>query len=251
MNKEIERLKILEDAMIANYLTELDFNNEEQRVLAYDSLLYKTLVEGTFDDIFLSDSLEGLENTERQRIIDLSRKYNSLCFYNGDFDYWLNSCEGVSNGGIMAAEILLDNYDYLIRLAKNGGERVLKFINKFQDSELFDDGAVIALLRSKFYNDDVLENVLIEMSKEDGDYKDFTDNQKIVLCNYPEGILYKVNEDNTLDMADIKKLRMTLQKKYIGSLDYDVRDIDLESFIEMIDRVFVDNNENIYGGHKK
>ena len=188
-NISIKRLEMLKDAMLFRYLDEIDFNSEKDRITAYEKLLHKTIIEGEFDNILLSRHLEQLDISERTRILNLSSKYSSLCFYHEDFDNWLDSVEGVTlSEPNLIAEILLNNYDYLIRLTKNGGEKVLKFLNKFPSDSEFRKGSVIALLRpgtiENVAYDDILESTLIELSKEDGKYKDFTDTQycRIFLC---------------------------------------------------------------------
>ena len=247
----MKRLDILENAMITNYLSELEFDSDEDRTSLYDSLLYKTIVEGTFDDIFLSEHLDGLDNDEKQRIMSLARKYNSLCLYDGNFDYWQYSVDGVTSGPSMIVALILSNYNYLIKLAKDGGEDVLRFLNKFQGSGIFDDDAVITRLRNSFYDDSVLEDVLINMSKEDGIYKDFTDSQKLVLCNHPNGILYKDKEDEPFEMVDVKKLKMRIQKIFIGSYDFEIEEIDLSSFEDIISRIYMEFNKDNYNVYKK
>lgn len=234
----IKRLEVLKDALIMNYLTEIDFNNKEERALAYDTLLYKTLVEGEFDDIFLSEHLEGLEKEERQRILDLSRKYNSLCFYHGDFDNWVDSIEGVNSSDYnMIAEVLLSNYDYLIRLAKNGGEEVLRFLNKFQSDEEFKKGAVIALLRPGSKGDpsfdDILETILIELSKEDGKYNDFTETQKIIMCNNIENVLCKKDEKGQYEIITVEELKDSI----LGDDDIPINNIDSNMFRNIIEGI--------------
>lgn len=238
----IKRLEELKDALIISDLSETNLDNLLE---TYDSMLYKTF-SGEFDDAFLSDNLTGLDEEKRAEILALSRKYNSLCFYLGEFDNWLDSIEGVTLSDLdLTAMKLLDNYDYLIRLAKNGGEDVLKFLSKFQGSELFKRGAIIALLRSSFYSDEILEKVLIEMVKEDGNYKDFNDKQKLVLCNYPEGVLYKVNEDKSIDIVPGSELKKLITKAFIGSdEDYDLNDIDITSFEEIIGSIYTSYYEN-------
>ena len=250
--KCIERLSILKDAMIKNYLTEIDFDDEEKITDAYENLLYKTIVDGAFDDIFLSDNLDDLDKDERQRIMNLARKYNSLCFYNGQFDNWIDSIEGVYLLDLNLTSIkLLDNYDYLIKLARDGGEDVLRFLYKFQTSGILGDNAVISKLRSTFYSDDILEEILLNMSKEDGIYKDFTDTQKLVLCNYPNGVLYKAKEDESFEMNDVKLLKMKIQKMFIGSYDFDISEIDTDSFEYIISRIYTDYNKDTYISYKR
>lgn len=235
----IKRLEKLKDAMILNNLSEVNLDNLYE---LYDSMLYKVF-SLEFNDIFLSDYLN---DNNRDELLGLVSKYNSLCFYLGEFDNWIDSIEGVSLSDLdLVCMKLLDNYDYLIRLALNGGEDVLKFLSKFSGTPMFKRGAIIAILRSSFYNDDVLENILIEMSKNNGKYKDFNDKQKIVLCNYPLGVLYKVNNDN-VEIVSSDELKKLVIKGFIGSSDedYDINTIDMSSFEQIISSIYTDYYEN-------
>ena len=137
--EKTERLEILRNAMIRNHLTEIDFNSEDERAAAYEKLLFITIKSWEFDDIFLSKHLDGLEDSKLSEVLALAKTHSSLCFYRGDMDYWLDSVEGVTNSepDTVVAE-LLSNYNYLIRLAKNGGWDVLHFLDKFKDNELFE-----------------------------------------------------------------------------------------------------------------
>lgn len=240
-NLSIERLEKLKDVMILNNLAEVDLDNKSNY---YDTLLYKTF-NGEFDDSFLSNNLDGLNDTERNEVLSLARKYNYLCFYLGEFENWVDSVEGVTLLDLdLISEKLLDNYDYLIKLALNG-EDVLKFLGKFQNNELFKKGSVIALLRNGFYNDDVLESILIEMSKADGNYKEFNDNQKIILCNYPLGVLYRVVGEDT-NIISLEELKKMITIKLIGEEDssFDIGSIEDSEFEEVISSIYTDNYIN-------
>lgn len=232
----IKRLETLKDACLMRNLSELNLDNIYE---LYDSMLYKTF-SGEFNDIFVSDYLN---DSNRDEILTLASKYNSLCFYLGQFDNWIDSPNGATLSNLdLVAELLLKNYAYLIRLAKNGGEDVLKFISKFEGSELFKKGAIIAELLNNFYDEDVLETILIEMSKSDGNYKDFSDKQKLLLCESPEGLLYKVTDDKDVIITPVKELKSLFVKKYLGSddSDYDLNNIDSNSFKEIIESLHLD-----------
>ena len=242
-SKEVstKRLEILRNAMLINYLTEMDFNSEEERSSAYETLLFKTIIEGKFDDIFMSEELVGLDREERQRILDLSRKYNSLCFYRGNIDYWLDSVEGATLDEVDGiTSILLRNYNYLIRLAKNGGEKVLNFLNRFTSNETFKDGSIIALLLLRFCDENTLEKVLIEMVSEDGLYKNFNDTQKIIMCDSPDGVLYKDNDNGEVELISIEDEIIMM---HTGDNNYPVKDIDSKTFKEYVDDIYTDYNK--------
>lgn len=237
-----QRLEILIAEMIMNNLTGIDFNNEEERYLAFETLLYKTIVEGEFDDIFLSENLEGLSKEERKNVLNLARQYNSLCFYRGDFDYWLDSVEGVTNSETyMTAELLLRNYDYLIRLAKNGGKEVLELLKKFEGSGKFNNSSVVATLLLKFCDTNTLETILKEMAKEDGEYKDFSVTQKVIMCDAPDGVLYRQDENN-VEIITVKELKKIISNN-VGEEDYPMKDIDSETFEGIVLSIFHDYSD--------
>lgn len=238
----VVRLEAIKIELILKDLSELDLDSEYD---LYDSLLYKTFVEGEFDDVFLSDNIKKLDKDRRQEVIGLARKYNSLCFYNGDFNSWMDSIEGVTGSDYDLISIkLLDDFDYLMRLAKNGGEDVLKFLNKFQTVDQFRNGAVIDMLRSrksmddkKDLYDDILETVLIEMSKVDGIYKDFTDTQKIIMCDNLDGIIYRKQDNGEYDIVPVDELKKSILEEF-GEDDYSINGIDSETFKFIIENIY-------------
>ena len=198
-----ERLEKLRQATIVNYGEIVDFDSN---LGLYESMI-EHLLKGDYDDIFLTESLNECEN--KKEVFELARKYSSLCFYRGDSSYWLDSIEGVvlSDPRLVSLK-LLDNYDFLLRLAANGKEDALKELLTLQKYNDYDGNSMIDHLRNTFINDNVLENTIIEMSSEDGVYKDFTDSEKSLLISYPEGVIYTVEEANKyrkIKVVDITK----------------------------------------------
>ncbi|MBQ9018869.1 MAG: hypothetical protein IJ097_00980 [Bacilli bacterium] len=227
----IEQLKNFKDAMIINHLAELDLDNSLE---FYNSML-KEIFNGSFNDIFISDNLD---DDNKYEILDLVQQYSSLCFYLGEFDNWTDSIEGVSLSDLDLITIkLLDNYDFLIKIAKDGGETALKFLTLFQGTDLFQKGSIIAVLRNMFYNDDILEDIIIDMANVDGTYKDFSDKQKLVLCNYPEGVLYEIKSNN-VNKIDVNKL--------INRIGDDLKDFDITDFKEVIEDIYTKYQEEHY-----
>jgi hypothetical protein len=234
-NVSIKRLDILKNEMILSYLSEI---NDPRDLETYELLVDKTF-SGEFNDIFLSNYLDDVSKEERNRILEISNKYaKSLCLYCD----LINSCEGITGDDYdLVTNLVLDNYDYVIRLAKNGGEDVLKFLKKFESSDLSEKGAIIALLRNSFCDDDTLENRLIELSKEDGNYKDFSDTQKIMLCEYPEGTLYRRDDNNKVEYIPSIELKQMITKLYLGdNEECNIKDIDSKSFSEIVGNIILD-----------
>lgn len=229
----IVQLEKIKSKMILNHLTELDFNNDDEIHAAYDLLINKTFVKGEFNEIF----------PFRAETIDLCSNYNYLCFYNGKYEDWLDSCEGVTLGNEqLVAESIIASYNFLLNLAKGGNEDVLRFLSKFQGHELFKNSSVIASLRKKFGNDIVLGKILDQMSKENGQYKNFTDEQKIIMCSSPNNILFK-KEDDKYNIVSGDDLEKSIIKKFIDEDDYPVRNISSTYFMQAIEEIQYDDFE--------
>ena len=80
----------------------------------------------------------------------------------------------------------------------------------------------------------------MEMSKEDGKYKDFSDTQKLILCDYPEGLLYRKNDENKVELVPVDELKKSIIKLFIGDEEYQVKDIDSASFEEIVESIYSD-----------
>lgn len=230
----VKRLFVLKDALIINHLAEI---NDPRDIESYELLVEKTF-DGEFDDIFVSSNLDGLSTDERKQVFDLSREYaKTLCIYSD----LINSCEGVTNDDYdLVTARVLDNYDYVIRLARNGGKEVLDFLKKFEGSEFASKGAIIALLRKGFSDDDTLETLLIELSKEDGKYKDFTITQKIMLCEYPEGTLYKRDDNGNVSFIPSSELKSSFLRLVGENETYPMKNIDSKLFSEALGSIILD-----------
>lgn len=188
----IKRLEKLKQETILRYTDEIDY---DQELSLYDVMI-NHFAKGDLDDCFDSDVFEGMSNSEREELCNLVREYVGLCFSNGDVDYWLDSLENtpISDYNLIAYSIF-NSYEYLLELAKDGGKDVLELLVSLRASDELRDTAVVSYLRNTFIDDKVLSAVLLEMAKEGNYYKVFTDEQKGMLLNYPEGTLYAYGDD--------------------------------------------------------
>ena len=145
----VRRLEGLKQATILNYSDTLDFSSDMD---SYDTLLEHTL-SGEFDSVFLSDYLDDVGEEQREEIMKLAHEYQNLCFYAGNPDFWVDSIEGVylSDMGLVVMKIL-DNFDFLVGLAKVGGKPALKELAAHQGSEFSVNGSVVDYLRNNFPN---------------------------------------------------------------------------------------------------
>lgn len=145
------------------------------------------LSSGDLDDVFFSQ--------EDEDIVSLVKRYQHLCFYDGDANNWLDSVEGPYQKDEVSATIrILEDYQFLAGLAKVGGEPVLTQLSSFQECEGYADSSVIDYLRTTFGNDVLLTNLLTHMCKPEALYQIFTDEQKASLLKFPEGTLYYYGE---------------------------------------------------------
>ena len=194
----VQRLEKLKQEVLLDYLSDIDLDNPKS---LYDAIM-KNLFSGKLEDLFLSESLKGLSQEQRKEVFQLARNYQTLCFYKGDFSYWADSIDGVYLSDLELVAIkVLDNYEFLLRLARNVGENVLKQMLFFQNSPMSNGGSVVNFLRNTFEDDDILEKTLIEMSDKDGIFKDLDNTQKRIICSYPEGIIYHIRRSKHGNMA--------------------------------------------------
>lgn len=238
----IERLEKLKQAIIVNFTDKIDYNN---RIDLYDTLLEKVFA-GSFDDMFLSDYVDKNDKD----IFELARKYNSLCFFEGDSIYWVDSVEGVYLSDLDLITIkLLDNYDFLLRIAKENGEDSLKQLVELQETEVFEDKIIVDYLRNSFVSDDILIDTIKAMSNPNGDYKDFSNEQKALLCLYPEGILYRVREDKKVESVPVSNLISKIKIALLGEdngnfhLGDSLKHLSIDDFNEIIINMYDSNKK--------
>lgn len=184
-NKRFEDLK---NATILKYLDSVELDEESMDLC--DKIIYY-FCKGELDNEFYSSLLVNLSDEERKDIMKLVHEYIGLCFYDGNSEYWIDSVEGIplKDAQFICLKIL-DNVNFLVRLALSGGKSALEFLKIFSDKEYYSDSSVIEYLRNSFRYDDVLENIILEMSKEDSAYNVFDENQKAILCGSPQGVLF-------------------------------------------------------------
>ena len=188
-----KRFEDLKNATILKYLDTVELDNESMDLC--DKIIHH-FCKGELDNEFYSSLLTILSEEERKEILKLVHEYLDLCFYDGNSEYWIDSVEGIplKDAQFICLKIL-DNINFLVKIALSGGRRALEFLRIFSDKEYYSDSSVIEYLRNSFRYDDVLENIILEMSKEDSSYNVFDEQQKAILCGSPQGVLFF--EDDT------------------------------------------------------
>lgn len=186
----VKRLEQLKQATIVNYLD--DINLDEDLDL-YNTMIH-AFVDGKLDDEFYSPNFQDMNLVEKRKLQELGRKYLSLCFYDGNPNYWTDSIEGLSleDYDLICMKIF-DNYNFILEIIKKYGVEVVEQLREIQDSEMFNDNVAVDYLRDIFDDDYLLGKTLFDVSRKDGNYEGLKNSQKAVLFMYPEGILFEKN----------------------------------------------------------
>lgn len=195
IDEGIKRLEKLKQETILRYTDEIDF---DQDLSLYDVMI-SHFAKGDLDYAFDTSVVEGMSDKEMEELFELTREFVGLCFSKGDVDYWLDSLEDtpVADYSLIAYSIF-NSFDFLLGLAKEGGRDVLEQLVSLRASKELRDTALVAYLSNTFIDDSVLSKILLDMSKEGSFYSIFTDEQKGILLNFPEGTLYAYGDDEIL-----------------------------------------------------
>ena len=236
-----ERLEKLKQATILNYTDRINYDSKTD--LYYTML--NSLINGELDDVFLSNNV----SVKDKDIFQLVQKYMSLCFYEGDISYWTESVDGIYSTEDLESVVkkILDNYDFLLRLAKETSEASLKELVEFHKTDTFRDEVIIDLLRGRFRNDERLIETIDFMSDENGPYKDFTIEQKALLCSQPEGVIYKKNSNGDKETIPASELLSEIKIGLLGEdspsfhLGDALKHMNIEDFKEIIYNIYIDD----------
>lgn len=241
--KLLEKLK---QATIINHFNEINDVSADSLDL-YDVMLFN-LFNGELDDVFVS---ENLDESNKDEVMELARKYKSLCFYQGDETLWTDSIDGVTllDPDLICVK-LLNNYNFLIAIAKDFGEDALKFLLKFNGGTLAAQSSVIDSLRNRYGNDELLKSIISEMSKKDSAYRDFSEDERVILCTYPEGLLYE-EENKNIKMISSEDTKKSIKKLIVGDdvdepLNAILKGVSIEEFTEIVTNIHSDYQSGYY-----
>lgn len=211
LTQQISRLNNLRNEVVMQYSDVIDYDGDRDFIIT--DAIFDHLVKGDLNDFYESPLLEGMEEDERNRVLSSINKYSYVLFHDQNQENWYDSIDMPLVDYDTIALRLLNYYDFLIRVYKNGGERALKELAKYVDYDAFGDTSVVDFLTGTFINDEVLEKVIIDMSLEDGPYKDFDTDKRACLLMYPEGTLYRRDEnDNVSFINPIELINMINQR---------------------------------------
>lgn len=188
-NKKIDNLI---QSVIVNYSQDIDFNNE---IELYDRLIY-LLTNGILNKEFDSDYLSKLDIDEEKKIFNIVRDYVPICFKDKYLYNWRKSCQDVISTDYRYICIrLIDNYDFLINLAVDGGENALRLLDNFSIYDVYRNYSVVEVLRNNYNSDDILKKIIIDMSSDNSKFNIFSLEQKALLCYYGPELLYSKRGD--------------------------------------------------------
>ena len=242
MKKNIseERLGVLLDATILRYC-------ETINLIDYTSALdamFKHLIEGDLNREFQSPKLDKVSSEERKKAFALAQKYSYLCFYDGKVDYWEDSIDGYHPG--MFSELIavqvLDNYNFLIELAQEKGEKAIEELINLGQSEQV-TSSIVDYARNSFDNDQVLKAVLANTSREDSLYNDLKPNEKAILYKYAKGVLYE--DYKSEDVEDFDMIPEALLINKISEYSYDDNINSMNNLRNIIDYLGENTFESI------
>lgn len=188
-NKKIDNLI---QSVIVNYSQDIDFNNE---IELYDRLI-NLLTNGILNKEFDSDYLSKLDIDEEKKIFNIVRDYVPICFKDKYLYNWRKSCQDVISTDYRYICIrLIDNYDFLINLAVDGGENALRLLDNFSIYDVYRNYSVVEVLRNNYNSDDILKKIIIDMSSDNSKFNIFSLEQKALLCYYGPELLYSKRGD--------------------------------------------------------
>ena len=208
----LSRLEFLKQVTIENYCEEIDFDDNK---CLYDYLM-KCVFSGEFDSIIPIKSFKNVDKEKQEKVFSMVRDHLSLLLYSGDISSWNFSIGGTySEDYDYICMKILDNYDFLLGLVAKGGEDVLNLLSSFQDEYITEDNLVVGQLRTRFEDDGILQTVLLEMAKKNGQYKDLSSRQKEILCVYSQNVLYQRSGDE-YKLISPEELIHRMQLSYFG-----------------------------------
>lgn len=246
INDSIKRVGILKDAAVSRYTDEIEYNEP----LSHYDVMMEHFVKGDLDDVFLTDAAVGMSDKERRELFDLVREYNGLVFAKGDVDYWIDSLENTFVADFdMIAYTIFDCYDYLLELAKVGGRKVLDQLTALREHDELRDVAIIEYLRNTFIDDRALSAIVLEMSEEDSLYSVFSNEQKGILLNYPEGTLYSYGNGNiniTSPLVLAARLYNDYNADLTGELIGEIDENNLDESLNILSDFLKDNSFDFY-----
>lgn len=228
-NLRRERLLNLEKVAIERYTDEIDFASD----IDMCDVIVRHLVSGDFDNDFIS---EYLTNDNRENIMNLVNQYSGLCFYDQDYENWADSTSLQDIGDYRAIlSVILDNYDFLIRMASNGGRDVLNELTNYVDCAGYNESSVVDYLRVGFNrNDDIIEHILVDMVNNEN-FSAFSNEQRACMLDHPLGVLFK-NDRDEIEYCKPEVIANTIGN-YMNPIEFYGNDEYMSNLVDLTNRL--------------
>lgn len=245
VKKMIERMGLVKQEILKRYLDEIDLDSD---IDIYDKI-FEHLGDGDLDSVGEFESIKYLGEEEKEETIKKANKNIGLCYYEDSNENWLDSTEARINDAEFVAGRLLDNYNFLLKMAKEMNEEELKRLSFLQKEDGYNESSVIEYLRNSFNNDEVLREVLLDMMR-NKKYEVFTPLEKAQLLKYPQGTLYLLGDDG-ITLSEPVSLAEEISRRagYEVKNDDDKESKLKENLMEAEDDFFdivVDMNDSFY-----
>lgn len=194
ITRKIHNIDNLKQYVLNNYFEDLRL---EEEIGLYDDLI-KHFFSSDLDDIYDNSLFDNMDKSSRKNVLEEAHKYQDLCFYDGNVNYWVDSCDSipVEDYDLITYQ-LMDNFEFLIKLYLTGGKKSLDLLRDYNESIYRDKNlSCVEDIRRNFVTDEVLFNVFDNMSNDNTMYDVFTKNEKNTLLEYPEGTLYFYGDES-------------------------------------------------------
>ncbi len=257
-NNAVNRLLKLQQAVIEKFNDSIKYEDGDDKNIVLIDAIFDHLTTGELNENYETEVLKGLNDEEKSELLNTVNSYKDVLFYDGDPMCWAESSERFIEDFTMVATEVLDNYDFLIKLYKVGGTKALDLLRELRDQPGYSDYSVIERLRATFGNDELLERVLLEMTKDNNLYKIFTLPEKAELLDFPLGLLYFNKDENTAivtnplelalelynrDVFEDEKLDSSNIEEVVGKVTEYLRDNDF-AFSSNVAELFFDYEDN-------
>lgn len=192
MNK-FENINNLKQDVILKYTQEIDYNDKD----SFYEVLLRHLLNGDLNDSYENDLLIGIDKNERDTVINKTNKHRDLLLINGDISSYDESVDIYNvDDKDFVLRLVMDNYESLMNLVYYG-EDIIDEMDKIKDDYNY-KFSVIETLRNSFGSDKLLMKCMSRFIRENKLYNTFSEKQRVVIYNYPLGIMFEEDKINSL-----------------------------------------------------
>lgn len=183
----------LKQNVILRYTKEIDYNDKDS---LYEVLI-RHLLNGDLNDCYKNNLLDGIDSREKEMLFNKTNKHRDLLLINGDVSSYDESVDIYNvDDKDFVLRLVLDNYDTLMDLVYYG-EDIIDEMDNIKDDYNY-TFSVIETLRNSFESDKMLIKCMSRFIRENKLYNTFSEKQRVVLYNYPLGIMYEGDKVNSL-----------------------------------------------------